>query len=110
MADEKDKTIAELTAKVEALEIAIEDLASQNEAILAENKELKESTNSPAAAKPQGGKPIPEKAFKVGTKTYRFAVAQFRLDGEVVKAADALKDKAMLERIVKEYTPLVEEA
>jgi hypothetical protein len=104
-------SIEELLAKIEALEAISLDQQEKIELLTAENEDLKKAREAVSSVtvqkRPAPKKLVPEKVFKVGTKSFQFAVAQFRIDGVIIKAVDALGDPALLKEIVEKYSPLV---
>jgi hypothetical protein len=92
-----EKIALDQSTEIEELKAKLEGQATEPVSSVTVNK-----------AKPTK-KLIPEKTFKVGGKSYRFLVAQFRKGGEVIKAVDALKDTDLLKEIVEDYAPLVEQ-
>lgn len=86
--------LAELTAKVEALEAIVVD----KDAEISELSAKVENMSKPVAAPSKGGSNLPE--FTFDKKKYRFTAARFKLDGVVYTAADAVKDKDVLTKLV----------
>lgn len=86
--------------------INIGELVQQLQSELADLRNRFDALESVSRVKPpaKGELPkveVPEDTFKIGKTEYRFTVAQYRdLNGVLVKAADALKNPAELERLV----------
>lgn len=97
-------------AKIVELEKLVVQQSEDIKKLIEENRKITEKVSSVTVdEKPNEKKLIPTKEFTVGKKKYKFKVAQFRLAGQVVKAADALEDSKLLGDIVTKYSPLVEE-
>lgn len=98
-------------SKIEALEETVvrqQELLEKYEAQLAKFSE--QSSMTVGAKKKQSKPKPPTKTFQVGGKSYRFRVVQFRINGEVVKAVEALDDKELLKNLVETRSTLVEPA
>lgn len=111
MADKKDENKNEnpLEAKVETLEELVVGYQEENEELKEKVAKLEETVNTvEAKATPRNKKlPVPEKQFQVDGTKYQFRVAQFRKDGKIIKAVDALEDRDLIKTIVTEHGPLV---
>lgn len=87
-----------------------QDLQSENEVLAAKVAALEaalEEANKPAAKSGKGGSNLP--TFTHGGKNYRFKIPGFSFDGvNAVHAADAVKDKALLAKIVEDYPGVIE--
>lgn len=108
MSEKKNINIEELQAKVEILESVI---AEQEDTIA----ELKEKTATASSIsindkKKADAPKLPEQTFKVGGKSYKFDLATFRIAGVKHLATECLKDKSILEMLVKDYPGVVSKA
>lgn len=104
-------TIEELLAKNQALETISLEQQELIESLTDKIKGLEtaqESVSSISVQKQSAPKKlVPEKSFKVGGKSYQFVVAQFRKEGTIIKAVDALADPVLLKEIVEDFPNLV---
>jgi len=106
---------------IEALNIKLEAIAENVEVVLAENEELKDQLEKVSKVRssvkildPNEKKPkatIPTETFEVGGKEYKFKMARFTLPViGTVSAEDAILDKQLQAKIVKEFPGVIEEA
>jgi len=116
MADENKKAapkVADSTKEIKALQEQNANLIERVETLETQLEALEEVANAAptssvsVAPKVEVKKPEIPKPTKVGGKQVTFKVPAFRLGGEKVLAEDAVKDKAMMEKIVKDFPGLV---
>ena len=100
----QDPKVAELEARIEALEAHISDQQSEIES-LREDKTGRSVSVATKKERPE----LPKDTFTVSKKTYQFAAFAFILDGEKILAKDALKDKALLKQLVESGSSVVKE-
>lgn len=92
--------IKEMQEKLSSLEGKVNDLST-------ENKKLKAAVAGPA---PEEKPELPTAAFEVDKAKYKFVVAKFFVPGVgVVTAKEALTDKELLKKLVKEESGVIEE-
>lgn len=102
--EELEGRVELLETRVESLESILEDTTNALDALKADQRiETRPADPGPPA------KLVPEATFESGDKTYRFLVAQFVYNREIVKAVDALEAQELLDEIVEKYGTLVEE-
>ena len=83
-------------SKNAVLESAFQELSDTHEALLAEKAVSKTSVTSTVQRAI-----LPETTFKVAKAEYRFIVPSFTHDGTKWTAVEALKDKTLLDELVK---------
>lgn len=107
-----NKNLEALQEKVNLQEELIAEYEEKQNELQAQIAELREQLNNVPAAQPKRKKklPVPEKEFTVDKVKYRFRVAQFRKDGKIIKAVDALENRELLKEIVENHAPLVVQA
>lgn len=101
---EIEKLLELATAKVQALENELVTLHAKRETLTKENKVLRkkqtiESDNSN----------IQSLTFTHKASEYRFRFPKLRIGKEVISAQDAIRDEALLRKIVEEYPYFIQE-
>lgn len=107
-----NKTKETDSARLEALEEIMAKQEETIESLKAENAKLSEqvgAATSPKAKSKPKPKP-PEKTFTVSGTKYRFLAVQFRHQGQIVKAVDALEDKEILKYLAENNSRVITEA
>lgn len=111
--EDSKKEAPQVNITPDAAEAAINALGEMVAELKEEVKALKtqlSATSSVQLAPEKAETPLPEAdEFNSGGKKYRFAVKRFILDGATVLAHEAAKDKALRDKIVKDYPGLVQE-
>lgn len=93
--EDQETMLHELSAKVAALESIVVEKDQQIESLQGEVKQL--AAGAPVAkATRSGDQPI----FKHGGAQYVFTAGKFKVDGVVYTSAEAVKDKALLAKLV----------
>lgn len=97
--------LEDLVQRVDALESLVDRVDGLETAQTSTRSAPPEAKKGTEKVKP------PTQTFKVDKKTYRFIVGQYRdLGGNLIKAADSLKNPAELERLVKIKSGIIQEA
>jgi len=103
MAEKKDVT----NERLDALEKIMAEQEETIESLKAENAKLSEQVGATATPKKKAKPKPPEKTFTVSGDKYRFQVVQFRYQGAIVKAVDALDDKELLKTLVDNNSAVI---
>jgi phage I-like protein len=104
--DELQQQVAVLSEKVTALEDHISISDAENERLLAKLKAFEAGGGSLENVDKRGAE-LP--AFTHGNKQYRFTKAQFKLDGKIVTAADAVNNEALIKRLIDMRAGFIQE-
>jgi len=107
------------TESIELLDIKLDAISENVKVVLEENEELKSQLAKVSAVRSsvkihaaETKKPafVPTETFQVADKEYKFKMARFTLPViGTVTAEDALLDKQVLAKIVKEFPGVIEE-
>lgn len=100
--------IKALEDKLAAAEETIAGLKDENSTLKQVVAELK--ANAPAEEVVEEKPTLPEKAFKVEGKSYKFVVARFNVPGiGIMTAKEAIADKDVLKKLVEAGSAVIEE-
>jgi phage I-like protein len=104
--EELQQQVAVLSEKVTALEDHISISDAENERLLAKLKAFESNGGSLENVDKRGAE-LP--AFTHANKQYRFTKAQFKLDGKLCTAAEAVTDAALLKRLIEMRVGFIQE-
>jgi hypothetical protein len=98
-----EEQLAALKAKVEILEPLVEQLQKENADLTSKLEKVSEAKKESAPQKIE----LPE-PFEIGGNIYRFLVGAFKLDGVKYISAKEVKNKDLVEQLVKIGSSVIE--